>query len=29
MSLGWTFMHRANFDTAMPEVSPRQRALFP
>jgi hypothetical protein len=29
MSLGWTFMHRANFDAAMPEISARQRALFP
>src|SRR5580704_12590635 len=29
MSLGWTFMHRANFDMAMPEISARQRALFP
>jgi hypothetical protein len=29
LSLGWTFINRANFDTAMPEISARQRALFP
>jgi hypothetical protein len=29
LSLAWTFMHRANFDMAMPDISPRQRALFP
>lgn len=29
LSLGWTYINRANFDTAMPEISARQRALFP
>jgi hypothetical protein len=29
LSLGWTFINRANFDAAMPEVSALQRALFP